>query len=603
MASGPKRGAGNTPRPWVIYTRVSTDEQAKQGTSLEAQEAGCRALATAYGHPVSEVLVDDGYSAAVLKRKGRRALDAFLKRPAARRLLELVEAGAIGGVIVWKLNRLVRNTRQLLEVLELMADRGVAFTSVNDRIDTSTAMGRMVTTIVGAIDQLESEQISERVVAVLDYMRSQGRWTGGTLPAGLRVEVRNGKERYLVADPTWGPVVAKAWPMVIAGSSLRQVADFFTRERVPLKSGKRWAMPALLKLLKRQHYVGVLVDRETFLAAHRALASRVSPASRKAGHVAPADDPAAPVMRRKMMLATTRVWRLQEVARCARCGSSLAGVTARGRGGEYAYLRCIGRVRRGRAYCDSRDLPAREWEDAVVRRLAEYVADPEKDLGRAIAALVARHLAEAAPLRAQRDAAQLERDRAGADLARAMDLAMAGGAMARAFADRITGLQERVEQLDVQLATLEGRLAASETTAEQVEAIADAIREEVVRLPEQPWDVQKRQLAQVVVSVELASGLPGRIRLAMPDVLGKPAPIPGHLGAANAAAAGGSGGGAMVRTKVREWLRGVTAVRTNETIDIPFVPIELRARRRGGAIQVQLVAPGSQSQPAPDRVE
>lgn len=598
MKSDPKSSAGNTPRPWVIYTRVSTDEQAKQGTSLEAQEAGCRALAAAYGYHVSEVLVDDGYSAAVLKRKGRRALDAFLKRPAAKRLLDLIERGAIAGLIIWKLGRLVRNTRQLLEVVELMGEHDVAFVSVNDRIDTSTATGRMILTFISAVDQLESEQTSERVIAVLDYLRSKGRWAGGTVPGGLMVEVRNGKERYLVPDPRWGPVVAQGWPIVLGGGSLRTVADFFTAQGVPLKSGKRWSMAAVSKLLRSKRYVGVLVEQEPFDRVAAVLSSRVSPGNRRKGLVPTSD------VRSTAKISTDRVWRLQQLAFCARCGSALVGVTATGSGGVYAYLRCTGRVKRGTAFCSSKDLPAQPWEDAVVERLVQYArTEGGADLARRIGALVARHQAEEAPVRAERDALQLERDRLQQRLSVAIDAALASAAQARAYAPQVERLQGDVEAINVRLAALAGRLAASALTVENIESLAAIMRDELARLADHPWEVQKGDLRQLVQRVELASGLPCRILLWMPELLGSPAPIPGHLDPGKATAAGVSGGRALVRTPHQHWLRKGYAERTSDAIAIPLRVEELQRGGRRRGIAVRLLPVDQQSPPAPDAVD
>lgn len=598
MKSGEKSRAGNTPRPWVIYVRVSTDEQAKKGTSLETQEAGCRGLATAYGHTVSEVIVDDGYSAAVLKQKGRRSLDAFLKRPGAKRLLDLIERGSIAGVIIWKLGRLVRNTRQLLEVVELMQERDIAFVSVNDRIDTSTAMGRMILTIIGALDQLESEQISERVVAVLDYMRSQGRWAGGTVPAGLTVEVRNGKERYLVADPRWGAVVAQGWTMVLNGASLRMVAEHYTSTGVPLKSRKPWSMAAVSKLLRSKRYVGVLVEQEAFDRVAAVLSSRVSPGNLRKGLVPTSD------VRSTAKISTDRVWRLQQLAFCARCGSALIGVTARGSGGVYAYLRCTGRVKRGTTFCAARDLPAEPWEDAVVARLVQYArTEGGADLARRIAELVAKHQAEAAPVRAEHDEVRLERDRLQQRLAVAMEAALASAVAARAYAPQVERLQADVEALNVRLAALAGRLAAAELTMDNVTALAGIMRDELTRIGDHPWDMQKRDLRQLVQRVELGSGMPCRILLWMPELLGSVPPIPGHLDPANAAAAGGSGGGAEVRSPHQQWLRRGYAERTSEAIAIPLRVEELQRGGKRRGIAVRLLPEDQQSQPAPDRVD
>jgi site-specific DNA recombinase len=85
----------------IGYVRVSTDRQAEQGVSLEAQEAKIRAMATVQGADLSEVIIDGGESA------------KSLNRPGLQRLLGLVNAGKIDSVIVAKLDRLTRSVKDL----------------------------------------------------------------------------------------------------------------------------------------------------------------------------------------------------------------------------------------------------------------------------------------------------------------------------------------------------------------------------------------------------------------------------------------------------------------------------------------------------------
>jgi site-specific DNA recombinase len=90
----------------VGYARVSTDEQAREGVSLEAQQSRIRAYAEAKGLALSDILADEGYS-------GKN-----LKRPALQELLARCERGEVGAVIVLKLDRLTRQTRHLLSMVE-----------------------------------------------------------------------------------------------------------------------------------------------------------------------------------------------------------------------------------------------------------------------------------------------------------------------------------------------------------------------------------------------------------------------------------------------------------------------------------------------------
>jgi len=131
----------------IGYVRVSTDRQADTGVSLEAQESKIRAMATVRGCDLDEVVVDGGESA------------KDLKRPGVERLLALVSAGKVDAVIVAKLDRLTRSVKDLCALLELFEKRKVALISVAESLDTSSAAGRLVITIMGAVSQWEREAI------------------------------------------------------------------------------------------------------------------------------------------------------------------------------------------------------------------------------------------------------------------------------------------------------------------------------------------------------------------------------------------------------------------------------------------------------------
>src|SRR5258708_40125935 len=122
----------------IGYVRVSTDRQAESGVSLEAQEAKIRAMATVQGAGLGEVIVDGGESA------------KSLNRPGLQRLIALVNASKVEAVIVAKLDRLTRSVKDLCGLLELFEKRKVALISVAESLDTGSAAGRLVITIMAA---------------------------------------------------------------------------------------------------------------------------------------------------------------------------------------------------------------------------------------------------------------------------------------------------------------------------------------------------------------------------------------------------------------------------------------------------------------------
>ena len=133
----------------AIYCRVSTEDQAKEGFSLAAQERRLRDFCVARGWTIGGCYVDEGHS-------GRTAL-----RPAYQRMM--AERDRWDVVVVLKMDRIHRNARNFMEMMEDLGRTGKDFASATESFDTSTAMGRFVMDIIQRIAQLESEQIGERV--------------------------------------------------------------------------------------------------------------------------------------------------------------------------------------------------------------------------------------------------------------------------------------------------------------------------------------------------------------------------------------------------------------------------------------------------------
>lgn len=117
-------------------------------------------------------------------------------RPQLAAALDYMRAGDT--LVVWKLDRLARSTKQLIETVEELARRGIGFRCLTQDIDTTTAGGRLVFTIFSAIAEFEREIIRERTRAGLDAARARGR-RGGRPPA---LKARDFKEaRALLRDP------------------------------------------------------------------------------------------------------------------------------------------------------------------------------------------------------------------------------------------------------------------------------------------------------------------------------------------------------------------------------------------------------------------
>lgn len=162
----------------VGYIRVSTEEQSQEGISLENQEVKIRTYVDLNGLDLIDVIRDPGVSGKNLTRAGIQSL------------IELCENKEIDHLIVYKLDRLTRKTRDLLYLVEDIFNKNdVEFHSLQEHIDTTTAMGKFFLTLMGALAQMERDLISERTKDALRYKKEKGEFIGSP-PLGFQV---NGK--------------------------------------------------------------------------------------------------------------------------------------------------------------------------------------------------------------------------------------------------------------------------------------------------------------------------------------------------------------------------------------------------------------------------
>lgn len=148
----------------VAYCRVSTEEQAEEGYSIDGQADKLQVYAEL--HDLGEVIVisDPGLS-------GKN-----LERPGLQRILTMVDEGHVGHVLVWRLDRLSRNLGDLIALADNFGQHEVALHSFTERLDLSTATGRMFYNVLGSFAQFYREQLAENVRMGMAQAIRQGRW-------------------------------------------------------------------------------------------------------------------------------------------------------------------------------------------------------------------------------------------------------------------------------------------------------------------------------------------------------------------------------------------------------------------------------------------
>lgn len=158
------------------YTRVSTSMQI-EGFSLDAQKQRIESYAKSLDIDIIREFSDEGKSGKSIE--GREEF---------QRMLEYVKAGEdVDYIIVYKLSRFGRNTRDILDTFELIQDYGVDLICVEDGIDSSKGIGKVIITILGALAELERDNIAVQTMEGRKEKARQGRWNGGQAPYGYKL--------------------------------------------------------------------------------------------------------------------------------------------------------------------------------------------------------------------------------------------------------------------------------------------------------------------------------------------------------------------------------------------------------------------------------
>lgn len=245
----------------LVYCRVSTEEQAEEGYSIEGQADKLRAYAALRDFGPVTVVSDRGLS-------GKN-----LDRPGLQQLLSAVRAGHVAHVLVWRLDRLSRNLGDLILLADQLGELGVALHSVSENLDLSSASGRMFYNILGTFAQYFREQLAENVRMGNARAVREGKW------------INRPKTGYDLIDGELTPNdeavrVREIFHLRAKNMSYRSIADV---------TGLNYS--TICSILNSRIYLGevlqngewfpgrheAILSDEEFRAAHRALTKGVKP--------------------------------------------------------------------------------------------------------------------------------------------------------------------------------------------------------------------------------------------------------------------------------------------------------------------------------------
>ena len=342
----------------AIYTRKSVEEGLDQEfNSLDAQrEAGEAYIASqkANGWVCLPTRYDDGgYSG------------GNMKRPALQQLLADCEAGLVDIIVVYKIDRLSRSICDFADLSKKFDEWGTQFVAVTQEINTATSAGRMMLNILITFAQYEREVITERVRDKMAASRKKGKWVGGSVPMGYRVE-----NKKLVVEPEEARVIQRIFQRFIEVQSPALIAQELNKDGIRTKQGKVWDKPHIYRILNNHTYIGQVKYKGSICEGEQNAIVELDVWNRTREILALNE----PVPRQTKRMET--IAPLKGILRCGHCDCAMMPTYARRGRKQYYYYFCAKDSKRATPTCPVRQIPAGDVERITREQVMKMLQTP-----------------------------------------------------------------------------------------------------------------------------------------------------------------------------------------------------------------------------------
>ena len=354
----------------AFYARVSSEEQAERG-NIESQKQFAVKFFDLHGTENYKIYLDDGISGTV-------PLD---DRPGAAKMLADVAAGKIKNLYVYRLDRLARSTKIVLDTYEYLEGCQVPLVSMTESFDTSTSTGKFFMTMLASIAALERDTILERTQLGKERGARAGKWVAGPPPFGYRV----GPDGQLVMHDPEADTVREIFKLYLSGMSTVPIAEYLNARGIltPARSKRtknlttgKWYAGHVSIILRTTAYAGhyeylkrskrkketiiiktpVIISKDDFKAAEKKLLENADVARGSKG----------------------RLYMLRGLIFCAHCGGAYVGSSGHSKQGR-CYYRCSKAINTGQGKrCDAKLIRADQIEGAIWSDIVDHIKNPGK---------------------------------------------------------------------------------------------------------------------------------------------------------------------------------------------------------------------------------
>jgi site-specific DNA recombinase len=423
------------------YTRRSTDDE-NQPHSIEVQDTRLDAYVTSQEDwTVVRSYTDD--------KSG-----ATLDRPGIQHALREAKLGVYDLLLVYRVDRLTRSIKGLIQIVDHLDAAGVAFRSASEHFDTQSPVGRMTMQLLAVFAEYERAIIIDRVVAGMERAAARGSWSGGAHPFGYTSDPRTS---YLLPDEH-APLVAIMFDLYGQKRlGARSIANWLNEQGYRTTRGRPWSHEAVLTVLRNRTYLGEIHFRGIWYPApHQPLVGNALFDLVQQILTMRGED-------HSKRRTNSSDYLLAGLVICDRCGKRYLGNIAHGRSRTYRYYTCFSRHRFGTTTCPAERLPADALEAAVLDALlatynrSDLLTLAVATLRRRATSLAGTHQAELATVRA-------DLRRTHDAIARYLQAFEKQTLPEDVCAARVQSLRDQLTKLQTRQADLKHQLAAAHAT-------------------------------------------------------------------------------------------------------------------------------------------
>lgn len=335
----------------ALYIRVSTEEQARHGYSLDAQEEALERYCKENNLIIAKKYIDDGVSGKL----------PIAKRPQLMRMLEDIPHLNIEKVLFVKLDRFFRSVAEYYKAMEVLDKYRVTWRAILEDYATDTADGRLKVNIMLSVAQNEAERTSERIKFVNEAKVRRGEIICGSVPFGYKIQTDGDGKKRAVKDPETEAAVNDMFEYMLRVRSALQTANYMN-EKYPQHSHWRcnW-----VRIIKKPEYCGRYRDTPDYFPPY------ITPGQ----HAQIVSDMQKNMKWFGRKAKGSHIYIFTGLIRCPECGHPLSAMLRRDscKRVHYIYYRCHQHVDRRCGY--SRTIPEFRMEEALLMHVRRFAAE------------------------------------------------------------------------------------------------------------------------------------------------------------------------------------------------------------------------------------